>query len=273
MMNLAPKLAELDVLLHQLLEDLAPHEWETQTIARLWKVKDVAAHLLDGNIRVLSGLRDEYRPDQPEIGSYQDLVQYLNRLNHEWVMAMKRVSPTMLMELLKRTGPAFCDYYTSLDPEGKAVFPVAWAGEEESKNWMHIAREYTEKFLHQQQIRDAVKRPGLLNETYFQPFLDVCMLALPFTLRDQHASPGVSVVVRIIGNVEAAYEIQYDGKSWNRIPVQSGKSPDSEVCIDSNASWKLFSKSRRYHELSELIQFNGDKKLALNALEMVSFMA
>jgi len=36
---------------------------------------------------------------------------------------------------------------------------VDWAEEMESKNWMAIAREYTEKWLHQQQIRDAIQQP------------------------------------------------------------------------------------------------------------------
>ena len=41
-----------------LLRSLTPEEWQLPTIARLWTVKDVAAHLLDGNIRSLSLLRD-----------------------------------------------------------------------------------------------------------------------------------------------------------------------------------------------------------------------
>ena len=41
----------LDDLLLQLLRSLTPDEWNAPTIARLWKVKDIAAHLLDGNIR------------------------------------------------------------------------------------------------------------------------------------------------------------------------------------------------------------------------------
>jgi hypothetical protein len=35
---------------------------------------------------------------------------------------------------------------------------VAWAGEAESKNWFHVARDYSEKWHHQQQIREAVSQ-------------------------------------------------------------------------------------------------------------------
>ena len=48
----------LDKKLIELLESLTPEEWHKQTVAKLWKVKDVASHLLDGNIRTLSIQRD-----------------------------------------------------------------------------------------------------------------------------------------------------------------------------------------------------------------------
>jgi Mycothiol maleylpyruvate isomerase N-terminal domain len=47
-------------MLVDLLESLPVEKWARQTVARLWNVKDVAAHLLDGNIRILSMLRDGY---------------------------------------------------------------------------------------------------------------------------------------------------------------------------------------------------------------------
>jgi hypothetical protein len=41
----------MDDMLFSLLRSLTPEEWQAQTIAKKWKVKDVVAHLLDGNIR------------------------------------------------------------------------------------------------------------------------------------------------------------------------------------------------------------------------------
>ena len=78
----------LDKKLIDLLKSLAPDEWQKQTIAKLWTVKDIVAHLLDGNIRILSILRDNYYGEQPNINSYQDLVDFLNKLNADWVKAI-----------------------------------------------------------------------------------------------------------------------------------------------------------------------------------------
>jgi hypothetical protein len=61
------------------------------TLARRWTVKDVTAHLLDGNLRTLSVLRDGYfgeAPDDPT--TYSGIVAYPNRLNADWVQASRR---------------------------------------------------------------------------------------------------------------------------------------------------------------------------------------
>ena len=49
--HLFPK---LDEKLLELLRGLNDEEWHMPTIAKRWRVKDIAAHLLDGNIRTLS---------------------------------------------------------------------------------------------------------------------------------------------------------------------------------------------------------------------------
>lgn len=50
----------LDRKLIELLKSLTLEEWNSQTVAKLWKVKDVASHLLDGNLRGISTSRDNY---------------------------------------------------------------------------------------------------------------------------------------------------------------------------------------------------------------------
>jgi len=45
----------LDQKLIELQKSLSHDEWNKQTVATKWTVKDVAAHLLDRNMRTLSG--------------------------------------------------------------------------------------------------------------------------------------------------------------------------------------------------------------------------
>ena len=47
--HLSPK---LEGKLIELSRSLTPQDWQTQTLAPQWKVKDVAAHLLDTQVRL-----------------------------------------------------------------------------------------------------------------------------------------------------------------------------------------------------------------------------
>jgi hypothetical protein len=271
-LDLVHLLPVLDAELMKLLHSLTPAEWEQQTIAKLWKVKDVAAHLLDGNTRVLSSLRDNYQGETPDIKSYQDLLDYLNKLNADWVKAMKRVSPAMLLLLHETTGKLYCDYYASVDPFGKSPWPVNWAGEEESKNWMHIAREYTEKWLHQQQIRDAVNKPGLFKKELFYPFIDTFMMALPFTYSGVDAAEGTTVELTVSSEIGGSWFIKKEKGKW-LLTKEKTNDPTTQVTIDPDTAWKLFSKSIRPENVMHIVEIRGNRALGEKALSMVSVMA
>ena len=82
----------LDQKLIELLRSLSKEDWNKPTLAKLWTVKDIASHLLDGNFRAISLMRDGYNGMSPRVvNSYQDVVSFLNNLNADWVKATKRL--------------------------------------------------------------------------------------------------------------------------------------------------------------------------------------
>lgn len=267
--HLFPK---LDEKLIELLRSLNPEEWSAPTVAKLWTVKDIATHLLDGNIRMLSIARDNFYGEAPsKIDSYQDLVNFLNQLNADWVKATKRMSPFVLIELLEITGKAYSSFVTQLDPFKPAAFSVAWAGEEQSLNWFHIAREYTEKWHHQQQIREAVNKPGIMDREFYYPLINTFMQALPHTYRNVQARKGQVVQVTITSESGGDWFLIYEGSRWalGNNPVQV----DSCVVIDPDTAWKLFTKALRGAEAQKKIKFSGDETLGRPILTMLSVMA
>lgn len=262
----------LDDMLISLLRSLTTEEWKIQTVAKRWKVKDVAAHLLDGNLRSLSTSRDHYFGEQAEnISSYQDLVNYLNNLNLTWTNAAKRLSPQILIQLLEITGQEYTRHLNTLQPFDDAIFPVAWAGQETSPNWFHIAREYTEKFLHQQQIRDALGNTILMTKELFYPFLDTFMYALPYTFRNIPAENDVTVSVVVTTNIGGEWNITRHNTEW-RLTKTIERAPDATLEIDPGTAWKLFSKSLTPREALPNINIRGNEQLATQALQMVAVM-
>lgn len=263
----------LDEKLMELLQSLTADEWDMQTVAKRWKVKDVAAHLLDGNLRGLSISRDAYYGEKPEnINSYQELVDFLNQLNMSWTNATKRLSPQVLTDLLESTGRAYYEHLKSLSSFDEAVFSVAWAGQETSHNWFHIAREYTEKFLHQQQIRDAVGKPGIMTRELFYPFIDTFMFAFPHTFKEVEAESGTVVSIEVTTGIGGIWSIIKTENGWN-LDKSNNLQASAKLLIDPETAWKLFSKSWRPEQVIDKVKMDGDSNLAKQALNLVAVMA
>src|SRR5258708_32683726 len=115
--------------------------------------------------------------------AWESLVKNLNEANELWVKAAERISPKLLSDLLALTGKQLYEYMQSLDPMALNGV-VSWAGPDPAPTWLDSAREYTERWLHQQQIRDAVNKPGLKEKRFFHPVLDTFVRALPHTYKD-----------------------------------------------------------------------------------------
>lgn len=256
-----------------LLRGLTPGDWSRPTACALWSVKDIAAHLLDGNLRRLSFGRDALTaaPDAP-ISSYADLVGYLNRLNAEWIAAARRLSPRVLIELLDFTSGPVHAFFRSLDPHAPALFGVAWAGEEASENWFDIGREYTERWLHQQQIREAVGAEGLTGRRWLHPTLDIFVRALPFTYQGISAPVGRSVRIAIEGEAGGVWTLVRGAEGWG-IFAGWEAGPAATVSLDQEAAWKLFSKGLDRESARRGIRIEGDPRLGEPILGTLAVMA
>src|SRR5687767_14562822 len=191
----------IEARLIELLRSLRPDEWEIQTIAPAWKVKDVAAHLLDTQLRKLSRVRDGCIPGSPpRFTSNDEFLTFINRLNREGVEMYRRLSPAVLISIIEIASRESAEFHQSLDPMAEASFGVSWAGEEKSLNWFDTARELTERWHHQQQIRLATNRPGIMTPELYHPVLDCFLRGLPHLYRNTDAPVGTVLLIEIAGD-------------------------------------------------------------------------
>jgi len=238
-------------------------------------VKDVAAHLLDTACRRLSLERDRFTPPPPDrsIDGYGDLVTFLNDLNAQWVLAFRRLSPRLLTDFLELVEPLHTELMLRLDPWGRALFPVAWAGEEESLAWFDVARELTERWHHQQQIRLAVGAPPLDDPWLSEPVFDTFIRALPYGYRDVAAPPDTALVVRIEGRQVYAYTLQArEGGGWDLLAGES-EDPAARIVLGEEPAWLLFTKGLRGEAAKRRAQIEGDAALAERFFEILAVMA
>jgi uncharacterized protein (TIGR03083 family) len=254
-----------------LLGDLTTDEWKRPTVCAGWSVKDVALHLLGGEIGILSRKRDQFSFVEAEIASWDDLVRLINDLNAVWVKAARRISPPLLIDLMRLTGHQTCEYFRSLNPFAMGD-PVDWAGPEAAPVWLDLAREFTERWHHQQQIRDATDKPGAKQPRYFAPVLDAFVRALPYTYRKVEAEDDTLLALTITGDSGGRWFLLRSDSRWNLF-IDVDRHPTAEVVIDQETAWRLFTKGASREEAVKKAAITGDRKLALKALEMVSVIA
>jgi uncharacterized protein (TIGR03083 family) len=250
----------LEALL-SLLRGLPDGAWQRPTLAGQWTVYDIAAHLLDGDLRKIAVYRDgrQLTPDRPLNGP-RDLVDWLNALNASGVEMLRRLSPRLLTDLLEITGGWIVELVQALPPHGNAIFPVAWAGEARSENWMDIGREYTERWHHQMQIRDAVGASLLLEPAWMDPLLDLSLRALPPVYAGCDAPEHTTVVVEVTGQMRGAWSLVREQAAWT-VRRGASSSPAARIAIDADAIWRLFYNACTSGEARLRARVEGEERL------------
>ena len=253
-----------------LLAGLDESEWRRPTTAGKWNVKDVALHILGGDVGNLSRRRDAFSLTA-DLGTYEKLVAFINQINASWVEAGQRLSRQVLMDLLDHLGQQMDEYFAGLDPfvMGGAV---GWAGDEPMPVWFDVAREYTERWHHQQQIRDATGRPGLYAKPLFEPVMDTFVRALPRTFRTVEAAPGTGVSFRLTGALEKEWSLVRAQAQWE-LALGRTSHLAAEVVLAAENAWKIFTKGIRGPEARRCAEIRGDVLLGEKALETVAVIA
>ena len=276
-LDTAPLFPALHAELMQLLRALEPDDWQRPTVAGAWRVHDVAAHMLDGELRTLAAHRDGHQlpPDQP-VRSYDDVVALIQRLNTEGVAVGRRLSPKLLVALLDMSGQWMSRFVAELDPEAPALYAVAWAGEEQSTNRFDTAREYTERWHHQMQIRMAVgevrgQTARLLAPRLFEPLLATSVHVLPHAYRACAAANGTSVVLHCVGDTQAEYSLVREAQRWV-LYRGAHRNPTVQVTAPASQWWQLFFNALDGNAIRSAIAIEGDASLAEPLLRARSVM-
>ena len=261
----------MDEALVDLLVALSPGEWRLPTIVPSWAVHDIAAHLLDTALRKLSVVRDGWQVAPPDITSPQDLVAFVNRMNGEGVAVYRRLSPPILIDMMRDACAQSARFHASLDPFAPAAFAVSWAGEAQSANWFDTARELTERWHHQQQIRLATNRPGILVPELYHPVLDCFVRGLPFLYRDVDAPAGATVALEITGACGGIWFLVRGMAGWG-FADRAVSGPACHVVMPPEVAWRIFTKGLDRESARRYVVIDGDAALGERILSLTAIV-
>lgn len=250
------------------LRGLAPEQWELPALPG-WTVKDLAAHLLGDDYGRLGRTRDGYDAGAgPREG--EPFATFIHRLNQEWVDACVRFSPRCLLDSLEFTGEQVARLWSAAEPDEHGT-PVSWAGADPAPMWLDRARDFTEYWVHRQQIREAVGLPVSDEVEALGLVLDTFARALPFTLRDTNRPEGTRLRLVIDGAAGSTWVVTKTGEGWSLDPVSTGVDA-AKVELDVDTAWRLCTRSIEPSAAISRGRLDGDLELAEAACEMVSII-
>jgi uncharacterized protein (TIGR03083 family) len=251
-----------------LLAGLSSGDWSEPTVLPGWDVLSVALHLLGGDLGRLSCAWAGQQPGSSQ--AFAELTGQIEADNEQWVAAARRVPPPLVVEFLRLTAPRASALFSDADL-WSAGTPVGWTGSGPSPLWLDIAREYTERWMHQAQIREAVGAQALEARQWLGPVLDVLLLSLPRTYGSVEAPAGTTVAVELTGPAGGVWQLARDAQRW-RLGHGAARMPDASISLSAHDAWRRLARLTPREALEDSVSATGNEGLWRPALDAVAVM-
>ncbi len=256
-----------------LLKTLRREQWLSPTCYPEWKVKDIAAHLIQSGLNRLSRQRDGFPSKEPlpPLG-FEKILNIVSNGNDNWQEIFASISPELIVSLLTHSEYDLCTFFEKLPLSGQAPYSVAWAGETVSENWFDMAREFTERWHHHQQIREAVGASPLTQAEYLFPVIDTLIRAVPWWYSDMAAEAGTQIHIEITGEAGGLWTLLRSINKWELKTGFSETTAEAEIKLSDDTAWRFLTRTINSSQAADLIQFSGNLQLAKNFLRVKAIM-
>lgn len=253
-----PLTAQRERLL-RLLTSLGDAQWAAPTAAPQWSVKDIALHLLAVDLGWLARSRDHNQAGIiPVPAGHEEFVRGLAQHNQRWVDGTRLLSPRLITGLLGWSGEQLDAYLGTVDLAGPSS--VYWAGK--VPLWFDLAREFTERWVHYQQIREATRPAGHDQQDEYLPLV---LRTFIWGFPHQYKAPapvGTVITVEILDI--GAWTLSRTATEWSLDEGQAAASAAS-LRISGEAAWRLLTGAR--YDIGQ-VQLSGDPALAEPLLQV-----
>ncbi len=243
-----------------LLGSLSDAQWAAPTAAPQWPVKDIALHLLDGDLSWLARHRDgDLTGNISDSTGHDEFVRSLAQKNQRWVDGTRTLSPQLITGLLAWSGEQLDTYLATVDLARPSS--VYWAGQ--VPLWFDLAREFTERWVHYQQIREAARQDGRdhQQDDYLPLVLRTFIWGFPHQYRaPAPASTTIALEITGIG----AWTLTRTAPGWSLDEGQAA-APAATLQMTGDAAWRLLTGAR-YD--TRQVQLSGDQVLTEPLLQI-----
>jgi uncharacterized protein (TIGR03083 family) len=245
--------------LNDLLTGLQAADWERPSPCPGWSILGLCGHLLGGDFGLLARHRDGHYGTIPPAGATEgEFVAWLDEMQAEWVVASRQLSPRLVTDLLRWTGPQVADTFLLEDPRARTA-SVSWAGSGPVPVWLDQARELSEYWIHRQQLLQGLGRSSDLRADLAGPVLDGLRWAYPYRLAQTPSQPGDTVTLAVTGPVTKTWYLVAAGIGW-RFEDQPGARIAASLAMSTEDAWRLLTSNLPAGRRSELTA-SGDSAI------------
>jgi uncharacterized protein (TIGR03083 family) len=195
----------------ELLGSLDEAQWDTPTSLPGWTVRDVAAHLI-GTESMLAGEEAPGGEADADAERPPHVKNDIGAFNERWVEGLRDQAPAAVLERFRRITSARLEALRSMsqaDFDAPSWTPV---GQATYGRFMQI--RVFDCWLHEQDIRDAVARPGHDSGPCAEQSIDEVARALGFLVGKRAGAPaGSRVTVELTGPAPRTLHVAVDERA------------------------------------------------------------
>jgi uncharacterized protein (TIGR03083 family) len=244
-----------------LLRSLDPADWDSPTDLPGWTVRAVAAHLAHLESELAGNSQDQVEvPEAPHVrGPMGQFTEAGPVARSAW--STDAIVDELEQSVAKRR--ADLEAKMPLDPNATAdgfAGLVGWT-------WATLlSNRPLDHWMHEQDIRRAVSRPGGLDSAPARHVLGVFGKSLGYVLSKRvGASAGTSLVVHVTGPIEATYAVGV-GEDGRGAPLpEVPEQPDVRLTMDLETFAVLSGGRRRADQVAVVVE--GDEVLGRAVLD------
>lgn len=260
-------LGEVWASLSELLGDLSDEEWALPSPLPGWTVQDNVTHII-GTEAMLAG---EPGPDIEIDRSVDEHVRNdIGVFNEKWVHSLRGTSPNEVLSRFRELTGARLAALEQMSEEEWHTEGFTPAGKDAYGRFMQI-RAF-DCWLHEQDIRDAVGRPGHETGLAVDVTLDEMSTALGFVVgKKAGAETGQSVTFALTDGGEVVRQLHVEvGERAAVVPELSG-SPTVTLTMPIGVMTRRSAGRVGADELLDQVRIDGDLALASRILDNQSY--
>jgi uncharacterized protein (TIGR03083 family) len=261
-------IAALDEEWHELarlLADLADDEWSTPSPLEGWDVQAVVAHVI-GTESMLAGVDPPAGP--VDRSSFPHIRNDIGAFNEQWIVGLADRTPDEMRAGFSEITAQRRGALAAMDDEAWSEEGFTPAGQDTYGRFMRI--RLFDTWLHEQDIRDVVGRPGHESGAAVEQTLDEMSGAMGYVVGKLAGAPdGSSVTFDLTGDAARAIHIRVDGRA---AVVESLDGPATVTLHMPVGVWVRLAGGRvNPDEVTDQIVVDGDAALGASVLDHLNY--